>query len=64
VNWNCYIIDDDKLTLIDTGMPNNSDKILAYIKQMGKKPEDVKTIIITHSHIDHIGSLEAMKKAT
>ena len=64
VNGNCYIIGDGTLTLIDTGMPNNSAKILAYIKQMGKKPEDIKTIILTHSHIDHIGSLDAMKKAT
>ncbi len=64
VNANCYIVGDKDLTLIDTGMPNNGDAILRYIKGMGREPHDVKTIIITHSHIDHIGSLSAVKEAT
>jgi len=64
VNGNCYIVGDGDLTLIDTGMPNNGDAILKCIKGMGREPHDVKTIIITHSHIDHIGSLSAMKEAT
>lgn len=64
VNANCYIIGDDELTVIDAGLPNNAGAILAYVKRMGRKPTDVKRIIITHGHIDHIGSLDALKKAT
>jgi glyoxylase-like metal-dependent hydrolase (beta-lactamase superfamily II) len=64
VNGNCYIIGTDELAVVDTGMPNNAGNILGYIRKMGKKPQDVKQIIITHGHIDHIGSLAALRKAT
>jgi hydroxyacylglutathione hydrolase len=64
VNGNCYVIDDRELTVIDTGMPNNAKNILAYIAEMGRKPQDVRLIAITHGHIDHVGSLAELKKAT
>jgi len=67
VNCNCYLVEGQKCgwTLIDTGMPGNAKKILSYMSGTLKcQPSDVKTIIITHGHIDHIGSLAAMKEAT
>jgi glyoxylase-like metal-dependent hydrolase (beta-lactamase superfamily II) len=54
---NVFLIVDKDLTLIDTGMPNNGKKILEYISNLGFKPSDVKQIIITHYHPDHMGSL-------
>ena len=46
-------------------MPGNAKKILAYVDGTLKcKPSDIKTIAITHAHIDHIGSLAEMKEAT
>jgi glyoxylase-like metal-dependent hydrolase (beta-lactamase superfamily II) len=62
---NPYIlVDADGLTIIDTGMPRNEKKILAYVVSLGKSATDVKRIILTHSDIDHIGSLAALQKAT
>ena len=63
---NCHlIIDDDEITLIDTGMPGNSSKIKNYLKQVLKRsPNDIKTIIITHNHFDHVGSLSNIKEMT
>ena len=58
------IVDTDGLTVIDTGMPRSEKKILAYIASLGKSARDVKRIILTHSDIDHVGSLAALKKAT
>jgi glyoxylase-like metal-dependent hydrolase (beta-lactamase superfamily II) len=56
VNGNCFIIVRDDLTLIDTGMPKNSAKIVTYIQDILKrKPTDIKTIVLTHFHIDHVG---------
>ena len=62
---NPYIlVDFDGLTLIDTGLPRSDRKILAYIGSLGKSAYDVKRIIITHSDLDHVGSLAALRKST
>ncbi len=58
------LIGSDDLTLIDAGMPHSEKKILGYINSLGKKPQDLKGIILTHSDIDHVGSLAALVKAT
>jgi glyoxylase-like metal-dependent hydrolase (beta-lactamase superfamily II) len=58
------IVDPDGLTLIDTGLPRSEQKILAYIASLGKSARDVKRIILTHSDLDHVGSLTALQKAT
>jgi glyoxylase-like metal-dependent hydrolase (beta-lactamase superfamily II) len=63
VNGNCFIIVRDELTLIDTGMPKNSAKIVHYIQDILKrKPTDIKTIVLTHFHIDHVGGASELKK--
>jgi glyoxylase-like metal-dependent hydrolase (beta-lactamase superfamily II) len=65
VNCNVYLVEDgDKLTLIDTGLPRSSKKIEKYIEGLNRKPTDVSTIVLTHFHIDHVGSLKKMKDAT
>jgi glyoxylase-like metal-dependent hydrolase (beta-lactamase superfamily II) len=65
VNCNVYLVEDaDKLILIDTGLFRNDKKITKYIESLGRKPTDVSTIVITHFHIDHTGSLKKMKEAT
>jgi glyoxylase-like metal-dependent hydrolase (beta-lactamase superfamily II) len=62
---NCYlIVDPDGLTLIDTGLPGNANKILKVIEGLGRKPGDVKRILITHADGDHVGSLARLKSAT
>jgi glyoxylase-like metal-dependent hydrolase (beta-lactamase superfamily II) len=63
VNGNCFIIVRDELTLIDTGMPKNSAKIVKYIQDILKrKPSDIKTIVLTHFHVDHVGDAFDLKK--
>jgi hydroxyacylglutathione hydrolase len=65
INCNVYIIVDKELILIDTGLPRKAKKILSYITDvLRRKPSDLKLIIITHAHLDHTGSLKAMKDAT
>ena len=58
------IVDADGLTIIDVGIPSSEKKILTYINSLGKSAQDVKRIILTHSDIDHVGSLVALHKAT
>ena len=65
VNCNVYLVEDgDKLILIDTGLPRSDKKILKAIEELGRKPTDVSTIVITHFHIDHVGSLKKVKEET
>ena len=62
---NVYLlVDDNELVLIDTGMPGNTDGILRYIKKLGREPKDLTNIIITHGHIDHMGSLYKLRDVT
>lgn len=62
---NCYLVlNDSKIMVIDTGLPGNGKKIINYIKGLGRHPEDVNYIILTHADIDHVGSAADLKKMT
>lgn len=65
VACNVYIIDEpDGLTLIDAGMPGAVKRILGAVASLGREPREVKRILVTHQHIDHIGGLAAIADAT
>jgi len=50
--------------LIDGGMPQTAELLLANIRKLGLQPGDVKLILNTHAHADHAGPLAAVKRAT
>ena len=58
---NAFVVEDKGLTLIDTGVPGSTDKLLAAIAKGGKNPDDIKQIILTHWHPDHAGSAAALQ---
>jgi glyoxylase-like metal-dependent hydrolase (beta-lactamase superfamily II) len=61
---NCYLLDDEPLTLIDTGP--NSGKSLDELEQAlaahGRAVEDIELIVVTHQHMDHVGLLEILAR--
>jgi glyoxylase-like metal-dependent hydrolase (beta-lactamase superfamily II) len=61
---NAFLIDADGLTLIDTGIPGSAGKILAAVEELGRRPDEIHQVLITHLHRDHTGSLAAIKRAT
>ncbi len=66
-NANSYLVEeaDGSLTLVDAGMQTDGKKILEYITTvMMRKPSDVKTIVLTHCHVDHVRGAAALKAAT
>lgn len=61
---NSMVIFGKKITLIDTGIKGCADTIFKYIKTKGRDIADIETIILSHSHPDHIGSAARIKKIT
>ena len=62
---NVYLLINGKeLTVIDTGTSGNAQKTIEYIQKLGYQPTDVKTIILTHCHMDHMGSVKELKDLT
>jgi metallo-beta-lactamase class B len=54
----------DGLVLIDTGYERMVPGIVASIRQLGFRVEDVKIMLSSHSHIDHVQGHAAMQKLT
>ena len=50
-----YILAGDTLTLIDTGVASTASDIFAYIESIGRSPQEIAHVLLTHSHFDHIG---------
>ena len=50
--------------LIDGGMPQMADHLLANMRNLGIAPEDLKWILVSHGHADHVGPLAAIKRST
>jgi glyoxylase-like metal-dependent hydrolase (beta-lactamase superfamily II) len=59
---NCYLIDDDPLTLLDAG-PNSATSLTALeaaLQARGRRVEELERIVVTHQHIDHIGLVQIL----
>jgi glyoxylase-like metal-dependent hydrolase (beta-lactamase superfamily II) len=56
--------DEDGLALVDSGLPKRKDTILGTLAGIARQPADLKHILITHYHVDHIGSLADLKEAS
>ena len=54
----------DGHVLIDGAVAETVPSILANIRELGFKPEDVKLIVGTHEHVDHMGGFALLKAAT
>ncbi|MEX8547848.1 MAG: MBL fold metallo-hydrolase [Mucilaginibacter sp.] len=60
---NVFLVDHPAgLILIDAGPKGSKDLIFQGIRQIGKQPEDLRFIILTHAHYDHTGGLADLLK--
>jgi glyoxylase-like metal-dependent hydrolase (beta-lactamase superfamily II) len=59
---NVYVIkSSDGLTIVDTSKPGSVSRIEKSLKRSGYQLSDIKRILITHAHWDHIGSLSELQ---
>jgi glyoxylase-like metal-dependent hydrolase (beta-lactamase superfamily II) len=61
---NVYLLVGEMLTLVDTGMPGSEETILSYMASLGRAASDLASVVITHHHLDHVGSLAAIQQRT
>jgi glyoxylase-like metal-dependent hydrolase (beta-lactamase superfamily II) len=53
---NCYVIeDDDGLTLVDAGLPSMWPMLGQLLEERGRRPDQIKALVLTHGHFDHVG---------
>ena len=55
VNWT-LVTDDSGVMLIDAGFPGHREDVLASLDRLGFTPADLRAVLLTHAHIDHLGT--------
>lgn len=56
VNWT-LLTDGPDVTLVDAGYPGDHERVVASLEAIGRTPRDLAGVVVTHAHVDHIGSL-------
>jgi len=60
---NTYLLEGDPLTLIDTGpkVEEARTELSRALEGIGYKISDIKSIILTHGHVDHFGMAKSIQ---
>jgi glyoxylase-like metal-dependent hydrolase (beta-lactamase superfamily II) len=62
---NAFLIEGDEgLTLIDAGYPRKEAAVFGAIRGIGRSPDQLRHLIFTHGHPDHIGSAARIVRET
>lgn len=61
---NCFIVFDEEITLIDTGLPFMGNGIIKELKTLGIQLTDIKHILLTHHDVDHMSNIKLLKEYT
>jgi glyoxylase-like metal-dependent hydrolase (beta-lactamase superfamily II) len=63
VNW--YVIEDGgRLTVLDAGFPAHWPQLPALLGSIGKSLADVDALLLSHTHADHFGNAERIRRET
>ena len=60
-NW--YLVEDgDGITVVDTGLPSSWVSLDQALTQLGRRRDQIKAVVLTHAHFDHIGFAERARQ--
>ncbi len=60
---NQYLIEDqDRLILVDCGLPRSYEPLVKAIRELGRDTDAVTDLIITHCHFDHVGTARRLAR--
>jgi len=57
----CVLYTEGRMVLVDTSSDAGAKDIFAYLRKIGHAPKDIRSIVITHTHPDHVSGLAALK---
>ncbi|KHO28396.1 beta-lactamase [Mycolicibacterium setense] len=55
VNWT-LVTDGSRVMLIDAGFPGQREDVIGSVRQLGFTVDDIAAVLLTHAHIDHLGT--------
>ncbi|NPU83743.1 MAG: MBL fold metallo-hydrolase [Syntrophaceae bacterium] len=58
-----YLVFGDGIALVDSGVSGAEAVLFEYIRKSGRDPREISTLVLTHSHPDHVGSAKAIRDA-
>lgn len=61
VNW-YLIVDGGEVAMVDAGWPRSWSQVEAALTEIGRSPADVRSVVLTHAHPDHLGAAEAVRE--
>lgn len=61
VSW--YLLEDaGRVVLVDAGLPGYERQLERGLAVLGARPADVSAVVLTHSHSDHVGAAEQVRR--
>ena len=62
---NAFLVDgDDGLTLVDVGWGGSPKVLLDAVAGLGRKPSDIRRVVLTHAHPDHVKGAAELRRHT
>lgn len=63
--FNCYgVVDGERITLVDVGLPSVAHDMLAGLSAIGYEPSAVHNVLCTHGHPDHVAGIPRILEKT
>ncbi|WP_199538970.1 MBL fold metallo-hydrolase [Desertihabitans brevis] len=61
---NCYLLGNAQMgfTLVDTGLPASWDLLGRALARLGRSMADLRAVVLTHAHFDHIGTAARIRR--